>query len=204
MKNFIAGGAIACFGLASAAQGGNAVFPASYDMPNGETGTFTYWDDSYNGSGNTTVSGDPLSGGLGDLTDGVIASDNWFNQPSLYVGWNTITPTITFRFAQAYTFDYLLLYVDDSNGNGGVSTPGSVDLLVNGSVSTFQLGESDGGAPVFYSIPVSATTDTIAITLYDGEAQWVFLSEVTFFAVPGPGAAGLLAAGGLMVVRRRR
>ena len=76
------------------------VTPTSYDMPNGYTGSYEYWDESYTGSGNTAADGDPLSGGLGDLTDGVVASDNWYVVeaplgPGPYVGW-TIDPTISF------------------------------------------------------------------------------------------------------------
>ena len=91
-----------CAGLAALAAAstfaaaGNVV-PTSYDMLNGQTGSFTYWDDSYNGTGSPTTSGDLLTGGLGDLTDGVIATENWFSTPGPYVGWDSITPTITVR-----------------------------------------------------------------------------------------------------------
>ena len=53
----------------------------SYSMPNGDGqasgGTFNYWDKNYTGSGATTTDGAPLTGGTGDLTDGVTASDIW-------------------------------------------------------------------------------------------------------------------------------
>src|SRR5687768_17614164 len=70
------------------------ILPTSYDMLNGESGTFTYHDETYNGSGSTTTDLAPLSGGVGDLTNGIIAASNWFvtelvpNGP--YVGWQTI------------------------------------------------------------------------------------------------------------------
>ena len=66
----------------------------SYDMQNGQTGIFTYWDDTYNGSGNPTASGNFLSGGTGDLADGVVAISNWDITPALYVGWEDIVPDI--------------------------------------------------------------------------------------------------------------
>lgn len=186
------------------ATGGTLVSPTSYDMPNGDTGTFTYWDDSYNGSGDPTISSTPLSGGLGDLTDGVIATSNWNITPNLYVGWDEVTPTITFNFDAAYAFDYLVVYVDDANEFGGVSTPSSIDLLVNGIATSTPLTDGDSGAPLSFNIPVSATTDTIQMTINDGLAQWVFLSEVQFYAIPAPGTASLLAASGVPALRRRR
>ncbi|MBN8645385.1 MAG: PEP-CTERM sorting domain-containing protein [Candidatus Brocadiae bacterium] len=204
MKTCVGVGLFVSLCLSGAASGGALVFPSSYNMLNGETGTFTYWDDSYNGSGNTTQSGSPLSGGLGDLTDGVVATENWNVTPGLYVGWNDITPTITFNFEQAYDFESFTLFVDDSNGFGGVSTPGSVDVRVNGVLSNVPLTDGASGAPLSFIIPLNAATDTVEITLNDGTAQWVFLSEVSFLAVPTPGAAGMLALGGLLGVRRRR
>ena len=66
--------ALATFGAGAA----SATTLTSYSMPNGNTGSYTYWDDTYSGSGDVTVSNSALSGGTGDLTDGVIAGDNWF------------------------------------------------------------------------------------------------------------------------------
>ena len=93
-----------------------------------------------------TTDGAPLSGGLGDLTDGVIATDNWVvteppagNGP--YVGW-TIDPVITFNFAPGTTVNAMTIYVDDANGNGGVSTPGGVRI--------------NGGAPIGLADPATA------------------------------------------------
>ena len=63
---------------------------------------------------------------MGDLTDGVVAGDNWFNTKNNegsgpYVGWREIDPTIT--FATPVTLETVRVHVDDANGNGGVSTP---------------------------------------------------------------------------------
>ena len=55
------------------------IFATSYEMPNGggdaSGGTYNYWDGSYSGSGSTTTDAAALSGGLGDLTDGIIATE---------------------------------------------------------------------------------------------------------------------------------
>jgi hypothetical protein len=54
----------------------NKLMPASYDMLNGESGSYTYYDDTYDGDGDTGTPLAPLSNGLGDLTDGVIATEH--------------------------------------------------------------------------------------------------------------------------------
>ncbi len=55
----------------------------SYDMNNGCGnscgGTYNYWDGNYNGSGSPTVSNSFLSGGTGALTDGIIATQPWYD-----------------------------------------------------------------------------------------------------------------------------
>ena len=54
----------------------------SYSMLNGSRGSFTYFDDNYTGTGNTQGINAPLSGGVGKLTDGVIANQIWCNTES--------------------------------------------------------------------------------------------------------------------------
>lgn len=57
------------------------VKPTSYDMPNGEEYTsysgYEYFDEKYDGNGDKTVSRAQLSGGKGDLTDGIIGTATW-------------------------------------------------------------------------------------------------------------------------------
>ena len=63
--------------------------PTSYDLPNGQLGgdVPNFFDDTYTGTGNKHAVLAPLTGGLGDLTDGVIATTNWNGQYLRYVGW---------------------------------------------------------------------------------------------------------------------
>src|SRR5438067_2130557 len=70
--------------------------PISYDMPNGfgraSGGMYNYWDKQYTGTGSTMTDGALLTGGLGDLTDGVIAGGHWYDVENIqgtgpYVGW---------------------------------------------------------------------------------------------------------------------
>lgn len=109
---------------------------ASYDMPNGEEYTsysgYEYFDESYNGTGDTSVSRAQLSGGTGDLTDGVIGTATWeptnfFTTPEQratlqagmrpYVGWfieeskgAPYEVSIRFSFEQQVTVNSLLIH----------------------------------------------------------------------------------------------
>ena len=136
-----------------------SISPISYDMLNGNGqaigGSFNYWDKNYTGSGNTNQDNAPLSGGLGDLTDGVIATDNWLNVENVagegpYVGWLSLDPTITFNFANIVNIDSVTIYVDDYNGvgAGNVRVPHSVNLSMGGaSFSSGTLVDPPSSAP---------------------------------------------------------
>ncbi|MEM6682497.1 MAG: hypothetical protein AAF607_09665 [Pseudomonadota bacterium] len=93
-----------CFGLIvnAAVSLAAIISPTSYNIPNGSTGSFTYFDDSYNGAGGNNVPGAALTGGVGDLTDGVIAVTSWNGpdgpNPGPYVGWLNINPKLSFFF----------------------------------------------------------------------------------------------------------
>jgi hypothetical protein len=202
--------AVAVAPAASAAP----VFATSYDMLNGETGSYEYWDETYSGAGAVTTNGAPLSGGLGDLTDGIIAADNWFvveapagNGP--YVAWDSINPFITFNFAPGTTVDALTIFVDDANGAGGVSTPGFA--RINGG-ALIPLADGASGAPLSFTFSGLNATGPLTLELFDSPlaTPWIFLSEVQFdgqaTVVPEPVSLVLLgvAIGGLALRRRRR
>lgn len=193
-------------GLALSAAHATPLAPASYEMSNGETGSYTYWDDSYDGSGSNTTSLAPLSDGLGDLTDGVIATQNWFNTPGPYVGWLNINPTITFSFDGTVAIDTVTLHVDDANGAGGVATPGSVSIAG----TNYAIADPAGAAPFAVTIGgLGFTGATLDIQLFEGSAPWLFVSEIEFAGsvvrTPEPGSMGLLGLGlGLVALRRRK
>jgi hypothetical protein len=196
--------------LSTTAQA-SVVSPTSYNMLNGDSGSFPYWDGSYNGTGIVTTNHSPLTGGTGDLTDGVIATQNWFDievHPGTgpYVGWLDYNPTIDFFFAALTTFTSMTFYFDDSEGAGGVSQPGSV--TVNG--TNHLVPNNPGSAPFSFTVDLTGlATDQLNVQIFRTDS-WVFLSEVTFdgqmAAVPLP-AGGLLllgALGGLTGLRRRK
>jgi hypothetical protein len=204
--------------LAMAFSAAHALTPVSYDMPNGNGqasgGSFNYWDLKYNGAGATNVDGAPLSGGVGDLTDGIIATDTWFNVENgagtgPYVGWLNVDPTITFHFGSTVSFNSFVIHADDSNGAGGVSSPAGVTLNSVAGTPTIGFLDPVGSAPTAFNVSgFNFTGSDFSITLHRSNA-WVFVSEVEFSAaaVPEPSTYGLMLAGlGLMgvIAKRRR
>jgi hypothetical protein len=197
-------------GLAAAATAAQAasVGILSYDMRNGTTGSYNYWDESYTGSGSTTTDGAPLSGGVGDLTDGYVETRNW-NHPDVeppagpgpYVGWLGFSPVITFTFDAVYQIDSVTFYVDDSNNAGGVRTPESVRV---GS-ETFAIADPAGAAPFGFTATLAAPlmTDMLELQINRRGGSWVFVSEIEFNGMPNggtgvipvPAALPLLASG---------
>jgi hypothetical protein len=199
---------VACLSASTARA--TALLPDSYDMLNGNTGTYNYWDETYSGSGCVTCNNSALSGGTGDLTDGIIATDNWFvveappdNGP--YVGW-TLNPTITFHWNSAVNISSVTFYLDDADNAGGVMAPESI--IVDGTL--FAVADPAGSAPfAFTASGVSFTGNDLVVTL-NRRSSWVFLSEVQFdgstTAVPEPQTYALMLTGlgALVTIARRR
>ena len=173
-------------------------------------------------AGSTTVDNAALSGGLGDLTDGIIATDNWLNVENLagtgpYVGWrdgNSLlapNPTVTFRFAGPVDLNSITIYVDDSGGAGGVSIPASVDIGYEGfGYANFVLVDPDPSfAPVSFTFSGLGLTGSAFDVRFNNGNEWVFVSEVTFdgspalVPVPEP-ATGLLLLSGIAAGAYRR
>jgi hypothetical protein len=174
-----------------------ALAPDSYDMPNGNTGSFAYHDDSYSGLGCLSCDGAALSGGTGDLTDGVIATDNWFVTEAPagagpYVGWFLVTPRITFRWDTPVNITSVTFHFDDTDGVGGVSAPASLDIDGN----SFTVADPAGSAPFSFTAAVSFSGTDLTVDIFR-RTEWVFLSEVEFNAtpVPEPGTTALMLAG---------
>lgn len=192
--------------------------PVSYDMPNGygqaNSGSFNYWDKDYTGAGNTTVDHAPLSGGLGDLTDGVIATDNWIDTENVagtgpYVGWVNLDPVIHFHFGAAHEFQSLTIHHDDADGLGNVATPTGFRVTVGGNSQLFNISDPAGAGPVATTLNLAGlgwVGSSLSLEVIRRDTS-VMLSEVSFqgvSAVPEPGTWALMVAGlGALGWRRR-
>lgn len=182
------------------------VQPLAYDVPNGESGAFTYFDDLYSGVGSKETALSLLSGGVGDLTDSIVATENWFTNPSLYVGWRSVNPTISFYLPQLTTISRIVVHVDDSNGAGGVFTPESVEIRAGDFVFSKALADPRRSRPLAVDFPALSLTDQrIDVTINRRIGAWVMVSEVEFYGVTVPGPATLaIPCAALLAARRRR
>lgn len=195
MKTICVAAAIAVAGVGAASAAPITV--QSYDVINGESGSYNYWDDTYNGTGATTVDRAPLSGGTGDLTDGVIATTGWVaaeapTGPGPYVGWAEPGVPIAFDFGQTVSLDSMTVWFDDSDGAGGVDHIAAVNVLDLGQV--FSFGDPAGSGATSQTIGLGGLqTSTLDIRIF-GSATWIFVSEIQFDGtapqqpVPVPGA----------------
>jgi hypothetical protein len=222
-------------------------------------GEYNYWDVIYSGNGAVSgdgpsilknKQGEYLTGGLGKLTDGKIAERSWewyepyyeggvllYNYRTLenfygtgpYVGW-TISPTITFHFANPVTLDNITFYVDNPgydkistgyykdtiNPHGAVAAP--TGFTIGGtSYSSGVDGNVEGTGPVAINIDdlrlanIRDLTVTINRDIHGDARFWLFVSEITFDdgvppPVPEPSTLVLLGAGiaGFALLRNRR
>ena len=195
--------------------------PLNYDMLNGNGqasgGSYNYWDKFYTGTGNTLQDNAPLSGGLGDLTDGFVTNQNWFYVENSagtgpYVGWRNLNPVITFHFSGVGSYSQIDIHVDDM-GYGGVSAPVSITVSDGSITNLFPVADPGfAGPPFWVDLDVSGlglSGDTIFITL-NRNTEWVFADEVQFLGtyardtaslttVPEPSSGMLFALGMLGV-----
>ncbi len=208
---------LTCLGGVGYSQGA-VLAPTSYDMLNGQSGLYNYWDDSYSGTGNNQKNLAPLSGGLGDLTDGIIATENWIDVEDPpgphgpYVGWVNMDPTITFHFGESVNVGKVVLHVDD---RGSAKPPESVGISMDGLPALyFAVDDPPSSDPFAITLSnLDLTGESLALEVFvrDGPSDWdwVFLSEVEFESAHTPEPTtfviwSLLGTLGIIVGWRRR
>ena len=189
------------------------VYATSYSGRNGSTGLYGYLDESYSGSG-VGVSGGPLSGGLGDLTDGIIASASWSvveapAGPGPNVGWESpqlLTSILTFNFSPGTTITSIRLYLDDSR-TGAVYAP--TQIWIDGVLSAYSRPILADPTLVVDLLGYNLTGASHTIR-FTNDRQWTFASEISFFgsvsaAVPEPATWAMMLLGfGLIGTTLRR
>ena len=219
----------ACLCTTSANVSAGLLTVDSYATLNGESNNSnTYHDESYNGVGNQTLDLASLSGGTGDLTDGVIAADSWAaeelgipNGP--YVGWLNLNPTISFFFADLVNITRVILHADNSRDSSGVSAPRAVRFNAGPELSTNATPVQNTVAT--YAFDVNFTSTTLDLQILDYESgggapffqgrpspSWLMISEIQFEgevvnptnSVPLPGTMALFGIGLLAAAARRK
>ena len=112
-----------------------------------------------------------------ELIDGIIAGHFWFSTDNQdywrpWVGWGSVSPTITFNFGQVVSISKVSIYCQGDRA-GGIYLPASVTIAG----TTFTVGDLGINGWQHFSGLWSGSTLAIKLSYFSG---WIFVSEVTF------------------------
>lgn len=199
----------ALISLAPLPAGATSLTVASYSMPNGGTGSFNYQDTTYLPcpGGDCSATGALLSGGTGKLTDGVSPTTDWDGEgeDTQWVGWDTtetggLDPLVTFNFATSVDINSVTVWVDNTNGAGGVGLPASVSI--DGTSFGFTPAVSGPSGYTFSGLDIIG--DSVGVQFFQSD-QWIMVGEVSFngsvssSAAPEP-SSWMMVAGSLALI----
>lgn len=184
-----------------------ALVVESYEMKNGAK--VTYLDDTYSAQGGPFGVNVPLSGGTGDLTDGIIPTASYNGGNNIpFVGWrrsdypaNNNAIPLTFKYTKDTIVSKVEISVDDPlpKTSGGVTAPDKVsiggveydfpantDPQTGPYTATIQLNSpiyvAKGGSLDIELIPVDINSRVCREPSKDKQCGFVFASEFKFFA----------------------
>lgn len=192
----------------------------SYEGPNGESSrTADFWDDTYtfrDGTMPVLDSLSPLSGGLGQLTDGIVGVDDWRvdlgNGPWFeWVGWRTPSPTLIFDLGWVRPVTGVSVFVNNA-GIGAerlyesLSVRFSEDKVSWAFPETFTTTTAERNDPSARYIDelfaAQRTARYVEVTFIDSDPlAWIFIAEVSF--IPTPSASMACLIGAVAVLRSR-
>jgi len=173
-----------------------------------------YQDGSYNG----TVSGGWLSGGTGELTDGLSGASvaGGYSAWDSYVLWDGYSPAISFDLGSRFEVQSIAASFV-TNPTAAVYVPPSVNVAfsevegVFGAGTTVSLSAAPAGDDMRFTreLLVAPGNGRYVQVSFTSPGRWMALSEVAFSgqasAVPEPESLALLLAGlGLLAWRVRR
>jgi hypothetical protein len=177
---------------------------SSYSMNNGENGTYYYRDGTYQPcpDDDCNIDNAPLSGGTGQLTNGLLANWNWTALAGYgWVGWESnqggLDPTVTFFFANTVTIASVSIWVD--NTLDSVLSPAAVSI----DGQNFAIAPDPTIGPIGYTFSnLNITGNSVDVQLFQapGVATYLMLGQVSFDGsvspvTPEPGTWALAAVG---------
>ncbi len=181
--------------LTAALAAADVLSPVSYATTNGKLGPggLLYRDDAYSGNGDPKQDNSRLSGGLGQLSDGVQScsddpgKDCGGGPGWPWVGWQS-DPTITFTFGNRNDFKTVRIYTANRpNAGAHMWKTATVSFSDDGVTfrdyfihTTTKVDVANHKAR-YIDIPVNASARVVRVHLVrDAPDSWVVIDNVTF------------------------